>query len=36
LLAAIVAKMQKISAAMNTSGHKINPMTIEMVITLIT
>ena len=28
--------MQKISATMNTSGHKITPMTIETVMMLIT
>jgi hypothetical protein len=27
--------MQKISATMNTSGHKINPITTETVITAI-
>ena len=27
--------MQKINATMKTSGHKINPITTEMVITLI-
>jgi hypothetical protein len=34
LLAAIVPMMQKITATMNTSGHKITPMMTEIVITL--